>query len=199
MCRAGEIQQSQCSLVALLCYELVGGVAGRCKHPPSERNATTTKRSYNLCSEMGMAVPQPRLAASSESLQQQDELQVPRDAVFCLPALSQLPCQAQCDVPHRCLPAVPVTFPSSTHRARLQWVTPGGKTPNPFPLPPSHPCHAPRQFAVPSTDQELPVLSGRSLYWKTWSKQQFLCREGVKGSALSLLLNELQRASELSN
>lgn len=149
MCRAGEIEQSQCSLVASLCYELVGGVAGRCKHPPSERNATTTKRSYNLCSEMGMAVPQPRFAASSESLQQQDELQVPRDAVFCLPALSQLPCQAQCDVPHRCLPAVPVTFPSSTHRARLQWVTPGGKTPKPLPTASFSPLPCPTSICSP--------------------------------------------------
>lgn len=88
-------------------------------------------------------------------------------------------CQACCvHILHHCLPAMPVTFLNSIHghndfrrqlKERGQKTLSEEKTENPFTLSPSQPCCAPRHFGVIGTDQELSLLSDKSLGGKTWN------------------------------
>lgn len=106
------------------------------------------------------------------------------------------PCQTRCvSHPAASLPChSPVSRVFTGHdnfRRQLK------ETENPFIASPSRPCCAPRHLGVTGTDQGLSLLSGKSLRGRLGTS---LCR-GSDGVALKglLLLNELQRASQLSN
>lgn len=151
------------------------------EHLRSENNSTTTKENNKPCKKMGIAVPQAHFMASPERFEWQDYLKIPFPellySVFQLQVSHLLPsmlCAHPTSLPPCHASHIPQQYSQGT-------MTPGGNSRRadrkPFRGEDRKPFHAvsfptllcPSHFGVTGTDQELSLLSDKSLGGKTWN------------------------------